>query len=86
MELTQELLEQRGYVPQNQDNVVLNYVKKINELNDVVIAISPLEELFIWVKDPEFEDPNMDGIKIHVNTDDLEQIEKLAEIIDFVEF
>lgn len=86
MELTQEKLEQRGYVLQNQDNIILNYVKKVTELNDVVIAISPITELFIWVKDPEFEDPLMDGIKIHVNTDDLEQIEKLAEIIDFIEF
>lgn len=86
MDLTKEFLQERGFVLENQENIIVNYVKKINEHNDLVLAVSPLQEFFIWVKEEDFEDPNMDGVKIHLNTDDFDLAEKAAQIICGVEF
>lgn len=86
MEITKEFLEEKGFVLDNKENVVINYVKKINEFNDLVVAVSPLQEFFIWVKDQEFEDPDMDGVKVHLDTDDFDLAEKAAQIICGVEF
>ncbi|WP_343643975.1 hypothetical protein [Chryseobacterium sp.] len=86
MEITKEFLEEKGFVLDNKENVIINYVKKINEFNDLVVAVSPLQEFFIWVKDQEFEDPDMDGVKIHLDTDDFDLAEKIAQIICGVEF
>lgn len=86
MEITKEFLEKRGFVEDNQENVVINYVKKINDLNDLVVAITPLQEFFVWVKDEDFEDPMMDGTKVHIDTDDFDFAEKIANAICGVEF
>ena len=81
-----EFLEKRGFVLENQENIIINYVKKINEHNDLVVAVSPLPEFFIWVKDQDFEDPNMEGVKVHIDTDDFEFAEKIAHAIAGVEY
>lgn len=86
MDVTKEFLEEKGFVLENQENVVVNFVKKINDLNDLVLAVSPLQEFFVWVKDEDFEDPNMDGIKVHIDTDDFDLAEKIAQSICGVEF
>ncbi|WP_148043485.1 hypothetical protein [Chryseobacterium sp. G0240] len=85
-EITKEFLEEKGFVLENQENIIINYVKKINEFNDLVLAVSPLQEFFIWVKHEDFQDPDMDGVKVHLDTDNFDLAEKLAEIICGVEF
>ncbi|MEA1848971.1 hypothetical protein U9K52_08625 [Chryseobacterium sp. MHB01] len=85
MEITKEFLESRGFVLDNQENVVINYVKKINERNDLVVAVSPLPGFFVWVKEEDFEDPNMDGVRVHLDTDDFDLAERIASAIAGVE-
>lgn len=85
MEITKEFLEERGFILDNQDNVILNYIKKINEYNDIVLTVSPMVEFFIWVKFEDYEDPNMDGYKVHLDTDDFDLAEKIALTISGVE-
>lgn len=85
MEITKKFLEERGFVLDNQENIIINYIKQVNDLNDLVITISPLVEFFVWVKHEDFEDPNMDGVKVHINTDDFDLAEKIAQSICGVE-
>ncbi|MDV3751189.1 hypothetical protein CMU19_07300 [Elizabethkingia anophelis] len=86
MNITKEFLEEKGFVLDSTEGVIVNYVKKINDRVDLVLAISPLEEFFIWVKDEDFEDPNMDGVKVHLDTNDFDLAEKAAQIIVGIEY
>jgi hypothetical protein len=86
IEFNKTFLEKRGFVLVNQDNVIINYIKKINEYNDLVVAVSPLPEFFIWVKDEDFEDPDMEGVKVHLDTDDFDFAENMAHAIAGVEY
>ncbi|AQX00437.1 hypothetical protein [Elizabethkingia anophelis] len=86
MNITKEFLEEKGFALDNTEGVVVNYVKNINDRADLVLAISPLEEFFIWVKDEDFEDPNMDGVKVHLDTNDFDLAEKAAQIIVGIEY
>lgn len=86
VELNKTFLEKRGFTLENQDNLIINYVKKINDYNDLVVAVSPLPEFFIWVKDQDFEDPNMEGVKVHLDTGDFDFAEKIAYAIAGVEY
>ncbi|MEL7678133.1 hypothetical protein [Elizabethkingia meningoseptica] len=86
MNITKEFLEEKGFALDSTEGVIVNYVKKINDRVDLVLAISPLEEFFIWVKDEDFEDPNMDGVKVHLDTNDFDLAEKAAQIIVGIEY
>lgn len=86
MNVTKEFLEEKGFALDSTEGVIVNYVKKINDRIDLVLAISPLEEFFIWVKDEDFEDPNMDGVKVHLDTNDFDLAEKAAQIIVGIEY
>lgn len=86
MDITKEFLEDKGFALDSTEGVIVNYVKKINDRIDLVLAISPLEEFFIWVKDEDFEDPNMDGVKVHLDTNDFDLAEKAAQIIVGIEY
>ncbi|MCT4190230.1 hypothetical protein ATE49_15095 [Elizabethkingia miricola] len=86
MDITKEFLEEKGFALDSTEGVIVNYVKKINDRVDLVLAISPLEEFFIWVKDEDFEDPNMDGVKVHLDTNDFDLAEKAAQIIVGIEY
>lgn len=86
MDITKEFLEEKGFALDSTEGVIVNYVKKINDRVDLVLAISPLEEFFIWVKDENFEDPNMDGVKVHLDTNDFDLAEKAAQIIVGIEY
>lgn len=78
-------LEEKGFVFNNQENVILDYTKKISDRVRLVFAISPLIECFVWVLDEDYEDENMDGMKVHILPDSVDEAILIAEKINYVE-
>lgn len=77
-------LEKRGYTVDTSTPLV-TIEKKITERAKVVI--SPAEESsFIWLLDEDAEDEEMDGVRIYFDTDNLELVEKFAEVLTGVEY
>lgn len=77
-------LTDRGFV-YDADEVFSQYIKTINPMVDLVFQIAPVFEIFIWVKDEDFEDPDMDGQRIGLETIDVDKAIELAEIVAYVE-
>lgn len=76
-------LEKRGYKVDDSTPLV-TIEKQITERAKVVI--SPIEECtFIWLTDEDAEDETMEGVRIYFDTDDLDLIEKFAEVLTGVE-
>lgn len=78
-------LEEKGFVFNNYENVIMEYTKKISERVRLVFAISPLIECFVWVLDEDFEDENMDGMKVHILPDSIDEAILIAAKINSVE-
>lgn len=76
-------LEKRGYKV-NDSTPLVTIEKQITERAKVVI--SPIEECsFIWLTDEDAEDETMEGVRVYFDTDDLDLIEKFAEVLTGVE-
>lgn len=76
-------LEKRGYKV-NDSTPLVTIEKQITERTKVVI--SPIEECsFIWLTDEDTEDRDNEGVRIYFDTDDLDLVEKFAEVLTGVE-
>lgn len=85
VEIDSKDLEKKGFVFNNQENVIMDYSKKISERVSLVFAISPLIECFVWVLDEDYEDENMDGMKVHISPDSIDEAILIAQKINSVE-
>ena len=81
--MNKEKLLEKGYTF-DEDEVFAQYIKTITPMTDVVVQVSPVFEVFIWVKDNDFEDPDMDGQRIGLDTEDLDFAEKIAKVVMYV--
>ena len=77
-------LTERGFV-YDEDEVFSQYIKEINPMVDLVFQIVPIFEIFIWVKDADFEDPDMDGQRIGLQTVEVDKAIELAQIVSYIE-
>lgn len=77
-------LKENGY-EYDEDEVFAQYIKKVTDYTDVVVQLAPVFEVFIWVKYEDFEDPDMDGQRIALNTEDMDLAESFAKIVSYVE-
>ena len=76
-------LEKRGYKVDDSTPLVV-IEKPITERAKVVI--SPIEECsFIWLIDEDAEDKDNEGVRVYFDTDDLDLVEKFAEVLTGVE-
>lgn len=86
IEINSKDLEKKGFVFNNQENVIMDYSKKINDRVSLVFSISPLIECFVWCLDEDWEDQQMDGIKIHISPESVNEAILVAQRINFIEY
>lgn len=82
--LTKEILEEKGFVFESLENGLFqHFSKKVKNNNSLVIEVAPMQEIYIWCPDEDSDpdDPEADGVRIVLDTDDLDLAEKCAEII-----
>lgn len=79
-------LEKKGFVFNNQENMIMDYSKKINNRVSLVFSISPLIECFVWCLDEDWEDNQFDGTKIHISPESVDEAILVAQRINFVEY
>ncbi|UDQ55019.1 hypothetical protein LJF28_04955 [Chryseobacterium indologenes] len=84
-EIDSQELEQKGFVFSNEQNLIMDYSKKINDRVRLVFAISPLIECFVWCLNEDYEDENMDGMKIHILPESIDEAILIAERINYIE-
>ncbi|WP_312394711.1 hypothetical protein [Chryseobacterium sp.] len=84
-ELDSQELVKKGFVLNNHSGLIVDFSKKIDERTKLVFAISPLQECFVWVLNDDFEDEDMDGIKVHILPDSVDDAILIAKKISFVE-
>lgn len=85
-EINSKDLEEKGFVFNNQENVIMDYSKKINDKVSLVFAISPLIECFVWCLDEDYEDEKMDGVKVHILPESVDEAIIIAQRMNFIEY
>ncbi|WP_066435501.1 hypothetical protein [Chryseobacterium sp. CCH4-E10] len=85
-ELDHEELEKKGFIINNDENIIVNFKKKLNERNDLVFELSPEPGVFVWCKDEDFQDENMDGVRVYIHPNSIDEAIFIAEKIVFVDY
>lgn len=86
MNLKQQL-EVNGFTFEVEDNGLFSqYVKNIGEDGkQLVFAITPLPEVFVWLPDDESENKDEDGVRVVLDVDTVEKAILVAECIAGIE-
>ena len=85
-QITEEQLIELGFVFDIQEGgMFAQWEKKYEDGKVLVIAVAPMPEFFVWLPDPDAADIENDGVRIYLDTDDMELAVKAAEIIMAVE-
>lgn len=78
---TLEKLRELGFQKEELEGLgILNYVNKISE-NVRLVLDTVFKEIFIWIISEDAQDEDMDGTKIILDTDNLEQAISLCKMI-----
>ncbi|AYZ12911.1 hypothetical protein EGY05_13675 [Chryseobacterium arthrosphaerae] len=85
-ELDHEELENKGFTLNNEENIIVNFKKKINDQTDLVFELSPEPGVFVWCKDEDFQDENMDGVRVYIHPDSVDEAVFIAEKIVCVDY
>ncbi|ROH98309.1 hypothetical protein EGI16_21770 [Chryseobacterium sp. G0240] len=85
-EIDHEELKDKGFVFNNEDNIIVNFKKKINDRNDLVFELSPEPSLYLWCKDEDYEDENMDGVRVYLHPESVDEAILIAEKIVYVDY
>ncbi|PTT24209.1 hypothetical protein DBR28_18595 [Chryseobacterium sp. HMWF028] len=86
IELNHEELLKTGFTFNNEEIIIVNYKKKINDQNDLVLELSPEPGVFVWCKDEDFQDENMDGVRVYIRPDSVDEAVFIAEKIVCVDY
>jgi hypothetical protein len=84
-EINAKDLEEKGFVFNNEENIIMDYSKKISDRVRLVFSISPLIECFVWVLYEDYEDENMDGMKVHILPASVDEAILVAQKIHYIE-
>lgn len=86
-ELTKEYLEGKGFVFVVEENGIFQqFEKEIGEGGKkLILAITPMPEIFVWVPDTECGSEEEDGARVVLDVEDIDKAILAAELIAGIE-